>query len=183
MSISGIVSNAYNQQQQSTTAASYQKQLQQLGQALQTGNLSAAQSDFASLEQAFSQASPAAASNSSTAGSALSPTAQALNQLGNDLKSGNLSAAQKDFSTVQQDIQNLGPPVAHHPFRHYNFPGGDASPTGATTQSAPNAATAAAAQNAYATLRQQLQQFEFGGGSQGSHASALQDTPPLSLVA
>ena len=66
---------------------------------MQSGNLSAAQSDFATLQQLRppSESSSAQSDN---------PIAQAFNQLAQDLQGGNLSAAQQDFATIQQDFQN-----------------------------------------------------------------------------
>jgi hypothetical protein len=44
--------------------------------------------------------------------------ASAFNQLATDLKSGNLSAGQKDYSAVQQDLQSSAPPAhCHHHHR------------------------------------------------------------------
>jgi len=71
-------------------------------QDLQSGNLSAAQSDFASLKNLGAQ-------NSSATSQSNSPIAQAFKQLAKDLQSGNLSAAQQDFKTIQQDFQNQSP--------------------------------------------------------------------------
>src|ERR1035438_4742169 len=93
MSISGIQGNTFNPYQFATSNS--RQQFQQLGQALQSGNLSAAQSDFASLQQGFSQSAAASNANST---SAANPLSQAFNQLASDLQSGNLSAAQKDYS-------------------------------------------------------------------------------------
>jgi hypothetical protein len=62
MSISGILSRSYNQSQLSGASSNYQQQMQQLSKDLTSGNLSAAQSDFATLQAAFSQ--PATTSGS-----------------------------------------------------------------------------------------------------------------------
>ena len=112
MSVSGISStnlfdlldsaNATSQKQQ------LQQEIQQLGKDLSAGNLSAAQSDFATLEKNSPQATSAASSPSSN------PIAQAFQQLAKDLQSGNLSAAQQDFSTIQQDVQSQGGGHHHH---------------------------------------------------------------------
>jgi outer membrane protein assembly factor BamD (BamD/ComL family) len=82
----------------------FQQEFSQLGQDLQTGNLSAAQSDFATLQQEMPQSSSTSGTSSST--SSQSPIAQAFSQLAQDLKSGNLSGAQQDYSTIQQDFQS-----------------------------------------------------------------------------
>jgi hypothetical protein len=114
MSISGILSSNLSQYQLSAASAVYQQGIQQLSKDLQSGNLSAAQSDFAILQKAFSQPPTTTPSTSD-------PVARAFNQLASDLKSGNLAAAQKDFSTLQQDLQSLGGPSTHHLHNHYRI--------------------------------------------------------------
>lgn len=186
MSISGISSNNYNQYQLGASSSPYQQQIQQLSKDLTSGNLSAAQSDFASLQQAFSQSSSTNSAGSTTT-STSNPIAQAFNQLGSDLQSGNLTAAQKDFSTVQQDIQSKGTlsfsHFGHH--AHLGRGGGNSSSSllqdlnQASQSSSSSSTTPAGAQQAYSTLQQEFQQFALSGGS----ASGLQDQLPLSLVA
>lgn len=100
MSITGISNNA-----NPIGSLPYQLtnfQFRQLGDDLTAGNLSAAQSDLSSLQQAFGQipgTSPASSSN---------PVAQAFQQLSSDIKSGNLSAAQQDYSAIQQKVNSSG---------------------------------------------------------------------------
>ena len=183
MSISAILNSSSNQYQIGAANNPYQQQMQQLGQALQSGNLSAAQSDFATLQATFSQ--PATTTGSTSNGSASNPVAQALNQLGTDLQSGNVAAAQKDFSTVQQDLQNLSNNQFHH---HHHLRsgggGGDSSNQNSLLQDlnqigqSLTSSNLAGAQQAYATLQQQLQQFALG-----SEGSSQLSNMPLSLVA
>jgi outer membrane protein assembly factor BamD (BamD/ComL family) len=114
MSIAGILSSSlfsFNSQAVTSPQQQFQKKFQQLGQDLQSGNLSAAQSDFATLQEN----SPSASATASTSTS--NPIAQAFSQLGKDLQSGNLSAAQQDFSNIQQDVQ--GGTQAHHHHHHH----------------------------------------------------------------
>jgi outer membrane protein assembly factor BamD (BamD/ComL family) len=92
-----------------------QQDFQQLGKDLQSGNLSAAQSDFATLEQNMPQTS--STSNTSTSESS-NPIAQAFSQLSQDLQAGNLTAAQSDYSTIQQDFQNQASQSHHHHHHH-----------------------------------------------------------------
>ena len=100
MSVSGISSSSlFNTSGVQSLFQQFQQTFQQLGQDLQSGNLSAAQSDFATLQNLGSQ-------NSTATSQSNSPIAQAFSQLAKDLQSGNLSAAQQDFSTIQQDFQN-----------------------------------------------------------------------------
>ena len=183
MSVAAILNSSSNQFQMSAASNPYQQELQQLGQALQSGNLSAAQSDFATLQAAFSQ--PATTTGSTSTGSASNPVVQAFNQLGSDLQSGNVSAAQKDFSTVQQDLQNLSNNQFHH---HHHLRsgggGGDSSNQNSLLQDlnqigqSLTSSNLAGAQQAYATLQQQLQQFALG-----SEGSSQLSNMPLSLVA
>jgi hypothetical protein len=168
MSISGILSNSYNQYQISATTTPLQQEFKQLGQALQSGNLSAAQSDFATLQSAFSQSGmPSANSNNNAAST--NPVSQAFNQLASDLQSSNLSAAQKDYSTVQQDLQNSNGGVSTH--HHHRGGSGVSSGNNSLLQDLSqvgqdlSSSNLPAAQQAYATLQQQLQQFALGGGA------------------
>jgi hypothetical protein len=167
MSISGIQSNTFNPYVGANP-------MQQLGQDLQSGNLSAAQSDFKTLQQAFTQPSTTAAGTASgpTFNNTTSPITKAFNQLASDLQSGNLSAAQKDFSTVQQDFKNENHASNNLRYRTSTFVGNlassgqngllqDLSQIGQSLTSS----NMAGAQQAYATLQQQLQQFALGGGA------------------
>jgi len=184
MSISGIPSSTFSPYPLGAASNLYQQDFKQLGQDLKSGNLSAAQSDFAALQAAFSQPS-------ATTGSATNPVAQAFIQLGTDLKSGNLSAAQKDFSAVQQDLQNRGnlSTTHFHHHSHHGGGGGDSSTQNSLlqdlTQVGQNLTSSnlAGAQQAYATLQQELQQFALGGGALSSQSSTLLAQPPVSLEA
>jgi len=210
MSISGIPSSIFSPSQSTSASNPIQQQFQQLGQSLQSGNLSSAQSEFASLQQAFSQSVSNSAA-SSTSGSTTASTAtssnsvaQTFNQLASDLKSGNLTAAQKDYSSIQQDFKAKGGPVKNHLHDHHristgglgSYPttGTDATSGTDTTgqnsltkdfslvsQSA-SAGTPAVAQQAYATLQQELQQFALGGNL-SAQASVLSAQSAVSLEA
>jgi len=181
MSIFGILSSNLSQYQLSAASAPHQQGIQQLSKDLQSGNLSAAQSDFAILQKAFSQPPTTTPSTSN-------PVAQAFNQLASDLKSGNLSAAQKDFSTLQQDLQSPGnlPTTHFHHHSHHGGGGGDSSTQNSLLQDLNQvgqnltSSNLAGAQQAYATLQQELQQFALGGGTQ---SSTLLAQMPVSLEA
>ena len=120
MSIAGIASSSLFQnsvvQQTQNRFQQIQSQFQKLGQDLQSGNLTQAQSDFATLSQELpnggksasqlaSASSGATSSTSSAATSSSNPILQAFQSLGQDLQSGNLTAAQQDFATIQQSAQ------------------------------------------------------------------------------
>jgi hypothetical protein len=140
---------------------------QLLGQDLQSGNLSQAQSDFAALQQLLpgGQQNSLLTPVSGTQGS--NPLANAVSQLAQDLKSGNLSAAQSDFATVQQDLQQAGPQLgaghAHHHHHHSsdadsNQPNSISTLFGQLGQEL-QSGNLAAAQQACSSLQQDLQQF------------------------
>src|SRR5271157_3431241 len=121
MSVSGISSSSfsdYNTQSVQNRMQQVRQEFQQLGQDLQSGNLSAAQTDFATLQQlrppTFVGPTAVGQQTSSTSSSqSNSPIAQEFNQLSQDLQSGNVSAAQKDYTTIQQDFQNQAGQTHH----------------------------------------------------------------------
>ena len=93
----------------------FQQEFQQLGQDLQSGKLSATQSDFAALQQLGPN------NGSTTQTQTASPIAQDLQQLGQDLKSGDTSAAQQDYAKILQDLQSQ---LSHAPHHHHHGGGG-----------------------------------------------------------
>jgi outer membrane protein assembly factor BamD (BamD/ComL family) len=158
----------------------FQQEFQQLGKDLQAGNLAQAQSDLVTLTQnspflqANAAAGSAAGSAASTGGSASSnPIAQAFNELAQDLRAGNVTAAQSDFSTIQQDFQNAQSQASsqgggHH---HHHASGSSQSSTSPLAQlfsqlgQALQNGNLSSAQQAYSTLQQDFQQFATAGGS------------------
>ncbi|MGD0507940.1 MAG: hypothetical protein ABSA27_09095 [Terriglobales bacterium] len=187
MSISGILSSSFLQNQLSSVNSPNQQDMQKLSQDLQSGNLSAAQSDFATLQQAYSQsATTPSASTTSTSSSA----AQAFNQLASDLQSGNLSAAQKDFSTAQKDFPDKYKIPPYH-FHVHTPLGGGGGGSGSSNQNSLlqdlnqvgqnlTSSNLAGAQQGYATLQQELQQFALVGGTR---SSTLLAQMPVSIEA
>ena len=178
MSIAGILSSSlFNSNSQSVTSPqqSFQKEFQQLGQALQSGNLSAAQADFATLQQN----SPTSSATSSA--SSGNPIAQAFSQLGKDLQSGNISAAQQDFSNIQQDTQSQSQSTqtsGHHHHHRHGGGGGDSSSSQSTlaqesTQLGQDlrAGNVSAAQRAYSAVQQSF--AAFGANSASTSAATL----------
>jgi hypothetical protein len=106
---------------QATSAASSQSNnpiaqaFQKLSQDLQSGNLSAAQQDFSAIQQDVQAQGGGhhhhGHAHSSTAAQQ-NPLAELFSELGQALQSGNLSAAQQAYTTLQQDFQqsaNNGP--------------------------------------------------------------------------
>jgi hypothetical protein len=178
MSVSGIFSSMSNNQVSSQYQLS-NSEFQQLGKDLAAGNLSSAQSDFAILQQAFMQ--PASTASTSSAAATSNPLAQAFQQLSRDLKTGDLTAAQKDYSTIQADMQSRFSGHLHH-----HHVGSGLDPLNVVNQSSPDVTSTlaqsntTAAQQSYARLAQQLQQYAFGDAS-GSASTAL--TNPISFMA
>ncbi|HXZ14216.1 MAG TPA: hypothetical protein VEG64_17650, partial [Candidatus Sulfotelmatobacter sp.] len=84
-------------------------------QDLQNGNLSAAQQDFANLQQAAQQQQQQGGQvhhhhhhhGGGGGGQQNSQIAQAFQSLGQALQSGDLSGAQSAFATIQQDLQQF----------------------------------------------------------------------------
>jgi len=172
MSVSSIPSvNVFdfNNPSIQSRARQFQQEFQQLGKDLQSGNLSAAQADFATLQQTRPLASAASTAQSNN------PIAQQFDQLGKDLQSGNILAAQQDFATIQQDLQNQavqGRPAHHH--HHHSGGGGEGGSINQQLDQLGQALQSgdlAAAQQAYGALQQDHQTSAQKNGS----ASA----PPL----
>lgn len=172
MSVAGILSSSLvslfsgNQTIQSKQQT-FQQEFQQLGQDLQSGNVSAAQSDLASLQKLGPLA------NSTSSAQTTTPIAQAFNQLSTDLQSGNIAGAQQDYTTIQQDMQNQAPHAHHH---HHGGGGGGANgisqlleQLGQSLQSG----NLSSAQQAYNALQQDFQQF---GQNSGIPAQAATPT-------
>jgi outer membrane protein assembly factor BamD (BamD/ComL family) len=170
MSVSGISTASlynYNQQNSQNSLQQIQRTFQQLGQDLQSGNLSAAQSDFATLQKLVPQLNATASSTSQSD----NPIAQAFTQLAKDLQSGNLSAAQQDFATIQQDFKNQATqsqtqaPQGHH---HHHGGGGSSEISQLLDQlgTALESGNLASAQSAFTALQQQFQQSAPATGSQ-----------------
>jgi len=177
MSLAGISSSSlfsYETQntQRQNKVQQFQQELQQLGEDLQSGNLSAAQTDFATLQQLTPQGS-----SSSTSATNSNPLAQAFQQLGQDLQSGNLSAAQQDYSNVQQDFQ--GGATHAHGHHHHHVGGEQSSELSQIGQAfqqlgqALQSGNLSSAQQIYSTLQQEIQQFSGGSTSTSSNGTAV----------
>jgi outer membrane protein assembly factor BamD (BamD/ComL family) len=81
---------------------------QQLAKDLQAGNLSGAQQDFSTIQQDIQSQGGGHhhhAHAQEASGAQQNPIAELFNELGQALQSGNLSAAQQAYSTLQQDFQ------------------------------------------------------------------------------
>ena len=178
MSITGISSSTVAQ---TNDAQYYQDQLQkmrdgiqQLGNDLQAGNLSQAQSDFGVLSQDIS--------GSKTQNITLD---QDFSALGQALQSGNLSDAQAAYSTLLQDLQR-----AHHHHHHRHHSGNAQAASQQTNPIAQafddlgkalQSGDLSAAQQAYSTIVQDLQQYGLNVSAISS-GSATAQTPGVNLT-
>jgi len=127
--ISSASSNPYYADQNSARQA-----FSQLVSALQSGNLSAAQSAYSAFTQgAGGQIDPN------------SPFAQAIDQIGQDLQSGNIDAAQQALSSLQQTH-------APHHRRHHHLDGATQAQSPSPTSDDPMALSAAANASSTNTL-------------------------------
>ena len=180
MSVAGISSSNlfdFNSQSIQNRKQQFQQELQQLGQDLQSGNLSAAQTDFATLQQSGPQISSTSSNQNA------SPIAQDFKQLSQDIQSGDISAAQQDYAKLQQDFQSQA--AGKHAHHHHQGGGeGGASAISQLLQQLGQdlqTGSLSAAQQAYSTLQQDFQQF---AQSTGLFATSSPSNPnPVSVNA
>lgn len=158
MSVSGILNSALfgigahlfqNRMQKMQT------EFQQLGQDLQSGKLSAAQADFATLQQLQPPTSSTASTQSANS------ITQDFAQLAADLKAGNTAAAQKDYAQIQKDLQTQAPTTRHHHHRHGGGADGSTEIGQLFSQlgQALRSGNLSTAQRAYAGLQQDFRQY------------------------
>jgi|SRR5580704_10635841 hypothetical protein len=108
MSVAAISAASLSQEVLSTSnATQLQQALLNLQSNLSSGNLSGAQSAFATL-QLVSQSLATASGNTSSGNSQYSTD---LNTLGSALTAGDLTAANSAFATVQSDLKNSNSPL------------------------------------------------------------------------
>jgi len=186
MSVSGIASGLFHFLDPTSfqsKAQSFQKEFQQLGQDLQSGNLSQAQADFAALH-------PPTPPVSSSSQSSRNSLASAFQQLSSDLQSGNLSAAQQDYSNIRTDLQQQSPSVSasHHHHHHHAQSSQDSSQTSLNSLfsqlgQALQSGNLSAAQSAYASLQQAFAQFSSGSSPSTSGSTSLASSASISLTA
>ena len=138
MSVSAISSNQYLYQVNNLPSNSQQQNpLQLLGQALQSGNLTAAQQAYNVLIQ----------NTAISAQTQNSPLIQDLSAVGQALKAGDLSSAQQAYSKLKADMQTVGKTHHHHHHHHKVASSqdstsasnsGSSSVSGSNSQSQPN---------------------------------------------
>jgi hypothetical protein len=152
-----------------TTSMTSQKQstfqaMQQLAQALQSGNVQGAQSAFSLLQTTLppslggtASATGSASTASTSATSAVTPTgatgttsgstnplATDMQTLSQALQSGNLSAAQTAFAQLQQDASQAAQSASGHHHHHHHHGGGSSSSSSSASSSSTSGTTSGA---------------------------------------
>ncbi|HTC63557.1 MAG TPA: hypothetical protein VK709_11995 [Candidatus Saccharimonadales bacterium] len=211
----GVANSLQGTQSATPRFEQIKEQFQQLGQDLQSGNLTQAQTDYATLSKEFpganqsgttTAATTAATTPTTTSGSTTTgatSVAQQFAQLGQDLQSGNLQAAQQDYTNLQQTAQQNGAQQigGHHRHGHHHHGSGTQSAsTGSSAQQSISqafgtlsqdlqAGNLSGAQSAFATLQNDLQQIggftssSSGGTSPTSTASGSSTGATLNVSA
>ncbi len=165
MSVTGVASSNffnYATEASQSKAQQFRQQFLQLGQDLQSGNLSAAQADFTGLQQLNPQSTSTSSTRSNSA------IAQDFSQLSQHLQSGNVTAAQQDYTNIQQDSQGSGAKAHHH---HHRGGGSGISQLLQQLGQALQSGNLSSAQQAYSSLEQEFQQFMQGGGTSSGTAT------------
>ena len=189
MSISGVSSDVFQAsvaQGAQNKFQQIQSQFQKVGQDLQSGNLTQAQADFATLSQELPSAQQAGGSTATVPTNTLT---KALHALGQDLKAGNLAASQADFATLQQDAQQQtsGQAQGHH----HHHGGGSSQASNTLEQAFTSLDTAlqsgnlSSAQQAYATFQTDVQQAfpSFSAASSGTASSIAAGSGSVNVTA
>jgi ribosomal protein S20 len=109
---------------------------QTLAKALNSGDLSSAQSAFSALQTDLQKIG-----GNQQASQSSSTLQNDIQTLGDALKAGDLSGAQKAFATLQQDAQNQVQQGHHHHHHHHHQVSTDQSTTGTTTASPDGSST------------------------------------------
>ena len=186
MGIFGIASSILGQIASATNQNPKNQQIKQgfqlLGQDLQSGNLSRAQTDFSSLQQLLPTGQQSSLLSPTSGAQSGSPLATAVSQLAQDLKSGNTAATQSDLSTVQQDVQQLGQQQGAGHAHHHHHGGGESSQSSSEQNALSTlfgqlgqqlqAGNLSGAQQAYSTMQQDFQQFALNNSSSGAPSAA-----------
>jgi outer membrane protein assembly factor BamD (BamD/ComL family) len=173
MSVSGIsTTNLYSGSDQNVVSKrqEIQKEFQQLGEDITSGDLTAAQSDYTALQQLVPKL------DSNTSSLSTDPRVKAFDQLEKDIQSGNLSAAQQDYANIQQMFQNRSE-GGHHPHGG-NGGSGKISDLFQQLGQALQSGDLSSAQQAFSLLQQDLQQ----NGPSSAH-TGTQSTSGVSVTA
>lgn len=127
-SISSASSYQANQVNWQNNSAQRQQDFNALASALNSNNLSAAQSAFAALQQLLPNSSTGTQTQTGQPGSVQNPLAADFSALSKALSSNDLTGAQAAFKQLQADMQSVG--GARHRHHHHK--------ASASTQSTPS---------------------------------------------
>jgi hypothetical protein len=170
VSVAGIASSSLSQL--TNIQRNYQQvrgEFKQLGQDLQAGNLTQAQTDFVTLSRSFS-----------TQLGSSSPVAKTLNSVGQALQSGDISAAQQSFASVPVSV--VGPcAVPHH--SHVSPEQSKFSQALSQLGDALQSGNVTAAQQAFSAMQQMWQQMSTNSLTSGSTNNVTGVGTSLSLTA
>jgi nitrate reductase assembly molybdenum cofactor insertion protein NarJ len=123
--------------------------------------------------------------NSTSSAQSNNPIAQAFSQLSKDLQAGDLSAAQQDYTTIQQDFQNQAAQMHGHHHHH----GGGGSEASAISQlmtqmgQALQSGDLSTAQSVFSSLQQELQQLSQTGGPSSAQKWSQPSSSSISVNA
>lgn len=173
MSISAISANSYSDYSAHSTFQKLKQEFKQLGSDLQAGDLTAAEADFTTLQQDLPQAASSSTSQSTDS------IAQEFNQLSQDLQAGDLKAAQQDYATIQKDFQAKATQGSEGAEKHHHHSDGSSSTSASSeikkliTQLGQElqSGSLSSAQQTYASLEKDFQQFSQNGWQQGQASS------------
>lgn len=174
-----------------------QSEYQQLGQALQSGNLTQAQQDYATLTQTAAAQNQIAASAQIGANS---PLAQIFNTLDQAIQSGNLTGAEQAFTSIAQEFEpasnqnqsqtnpitqafnDLGQALKSGNLSAAQKAYGLISQTFNTLGQAFQSGSISEAQQALTTLQQNLQQYALNGSTGANTAGGTGTTAASNVL-
>jgi DNA-binding FadR family transcriptional regulator len=149
-----------------TPAEQVQQDYTQLASALQSGNLTSAQTAFTALQQALQTQTGSTTAPSTTPTSSSDPIANDFNALGQALSSGNLSQAQSAFAQLQSDVQTAQQSTAsqaqslaqalktavdgHHHHHGHHGGGGESSSQSSSSTTSSTSSSSTTGVNVYA---------------------------------
>jgi len=142
----------------------FQQNFQSLGSALQAGDLNAAQTAFAQLQQLL----PNSSDNNQIQNGQPNPFATDMNALSSALSSNNVSGAKAAFAKLQQDMQSVQGHHHHHHHHNVSASNQESGPNTLATDfqtlgQALQSGNLSAAQTAFAQLEQDFQTYNPSG--------------------
>lgn len=156
MSTSSIsLLSASTQSQSLTLAKQIQQDFKQLAGSLQSGDLAGAQKAYAALQKLMPSQSQNSTSSTQSSSSSTNPIVNDFNALGKALQSGDLTAAQSAFSTLQSDLKSQSQssttgalmqamrPHHHHHAAAAQGSNGDSESTSSSTSTSSSLSTSA----------------------------------------